>query len=355
MAHLDDILIDDCSIENNCFVQNTSNIYYNDTIENPKAWNIDMLDEKEDDQFIHPIKKNDVVSLWNLDTGINDQHIEFNDGQIINVDPTFTRTNLSHPHGTGTSICSGGRNYGSSKNFTIYNYPVCRYGGSCGSSDINNGLLAALNYLNQNGNNQCMLQKNCTKRIVINMSFGFNIGSNPINTTNGQYYNGLFKELVNNGAIIITSAGNSNQDACNWLYSFSPYVISVGNIDKYYNRSSTSNWGECVDLYTFGTNIVTGYSIQNNYIIQYKSGTSFSSPLVAGLVANLLHENNLLTQDDIISILYSKVNSLPIVSYNCGNITKKCCRGSEVGTRLDIFCRSLQLINCYRNCIVKNC
>lgn len=106
----------------------------------PNVWNLDMLNNKTDNLYSFSNKKNDNISIWNLDTGINDQYVEFYPGQVINVDPTFTRINLSHPHGTGTSICSGGKNYGSSKNFTIYNYPVCRFGGSCGSFDINNGL-----------------------------------------------------------------------------------------------------------------------------------------------------------------------------------------------------------------------
>jgi len=329
----------------NCLNENTSNIFYNNTLK-PDAWFLDMFDGNKDRNYSYVNKVTNDVVIWILDTGINDQHVEFNKNQIINVDSTFTRINLNHPHGTGVACSSSGINYGSSKNFTIYNYPVCRVGSSCGSSTINDGLLAVLNYVKLNKN----------KRVVINMSFGSYNGNDPLNTALGQYYNGLFEELINNGAIIVVASGNANQDACTWFYSYSPHVISVGSIDNNFNKADFSNYGKCVDIWTFGSGIVTAYSITNNYELQFKIGTSFSAPLITGLVANLLYQNISLTKNDILDILSTNVNNFIVPKYICSNKNNsKCCSSKIKGTRLYKFCTSLTIDNCAKSCTVVNC
>jgi len=342
--------VDSSSLQDTlCVIEDTVNIFYNGTVAQPAAWDLDLLDNSANNSYSYQNVLNPNVDLWILDTGVNDQHVEFLPSQVVNVDPTFTRVNLSHPHGTGTSCCAGGLNYGSSKRLTIYNYPVCRSGGSCGSSDVDNGLKAALNYSRLN---------NGTRRIVINLSLGSNAGSNPINGSYGKYLDGLFSELKSNGAIIVVAAGNSNQDACNWYYSFSPNVISVGSLDKNFAKSSFSNWGDCVDIYTFGGSIVTAYSISNNYQVQYVSGTSFSSPFMAGLVANLLLQNFSLSQNDIVNNLRQNINNLPVAVYGCLNSTNSCCRSSIPYTRLDEYCKSLSVNNCVvsgRPCRLNKC
>jgi subtilisin family serine protease len=139
------------------------------------------------------------------------------------------------------------------------------------------------------------------------------------------------------------------------MYSFSPWVISVGSITKAYNKSSFSNFGSCVDIWSFGDSVPTAYSIKDNTTVQYKSGTSFSSPLVAGMVVNLLRQNNTLNKDQILSILFNKVNSFVVPLYECGKEFMKCCQGYVKGARLDKYCRSLSLSSCERSCKIGLC
>lgn len=337
-----------------CDLEKTNEIYYNQNgtkTKKPDAWDIDLLNQDQDNSYIFDPSENDKVELWILDTGINWNHAEFELGQVIDFDPTFTIANITHPHGTGTSIAAGGLNYGSSKKLKIYNFPVCRSGGGCGSVDIDKGFSAIINRLQNNKDEN----GNFLKRIVINLSVGISMGTDPINTSQGQYYNNIMKTITDKGGIVVTSAGNSNQDACTWFYSFSPYVISVGAIDQNYNKASFSNYGTCVDIWSFGVNVVTGYSTTDIYNVQYKSGTSFSSPLVAGLVANLLKQDLNLTRDEILQILYNKINNLNVPLYKCGDMIQKCCQGDVKGTRLDKYCRSLDLNNCARSCFIKDC
>lgn len=332
-----------------CMVEHTNQIYYNQNntlVKKPDAWDIDYLNFDKDNLFSYDIIHKDQVELWILDTGINWRHSEFFPGQVIDVDPDFTIANISNPHGTGTSACAGGLNYGSSKGFSIFNFPVCRSGGSCRGSDIDKGFFKVLERLNQTN-----------KRLVVNLSVGVSLGTDPTNTSLGLYYNNIFKMMTQKGGILVTSAGNSNEDACTWLYSFSPYVISVGALDQNYHKAGFSNWGECVDIWSFGSGVPTAYSTTDNFVVQFKSGTSFSSPLMAGLVANVLSENQTLSREEILQILYMKINNFTVPYYNCGNLKKHCCvsENSPGFTRKDQYCRSFDINHCPRSCTVKFC
>lgn len=332
-----------------CDFENTNKIFYNGILQ-PNAWHLDQLDFVNNNsyEYIEEIGINlnqSNITLWILDTGVNWKHNEFLEGQVVDVDPSYNISNITNAHGTGTASISGGVNYGSSKFIKIYSYPVCRMGGSCGSSDIENGFHQVLTWLNYNPG----------KRAVINLSVGSYYGSNLYNSSLGKYYNGLFKSIEDAGGIIVVAAGNSNMDACGWLYGFSDYVITVGSVNSNYNKSSFSNYGTCVDIWSFGENVPIAYSFTNNSIIQYKSGTSFSSPLVAGLVANLLKFNPKLTRLEILNILFEKQNNMTVPKYLCGQEKKKCCRSPIVNTRLDEYCKTLSLFNCTRGCVIQFC
>lgn len=330
-----------------CISQSTTSIYY-DQILKPDAWPLDYMDQSYDQHYAYSILNEDMVDLWMLDTGIFWNHKELEDLTITDEDPTYTILNITHPHGTGTCSAAAGKHYGTTKSIIIHNVPVCKYNGTCASSDIEKGFLQVMNHV--------ALRNTTGKRSVINMSFGVSYGSNnPMNTLLGQYYNQIFQNITLLGGIIVVAAGNSNQNACNWLYSYSPFVISVGSIDQYYNKSSFSNYGSCVDLWTFGSNVPLAYSVKDPTVIQFKSGTSFASPYIAGLIVNLLRTDPTLTKDQILNLLYTKINNRIVSTYHCGQEYFKCCRGSLSGTRLDEYCKTYSIYLCPRSCILKPC
>lgn len=331
-----------------CRTEITNQIMY-DMTSKPAAWHLDQLNVIKDNKYhyIGHDLQDSIVDIWILDTGVNWKHREFDIEQVIEEDDTWNIYNLTHPHGTGTASAASGINYGSSKHFKIHNFPVCRLGGSCANSDIEKGLKKVLSHVqNRYGNGS---------RSVINLSLGTPLSYNPINSSLGLYYNALFKEITEHGGIVVVAAGNSNQDACNWLYSYSPYVISVGSIDQNYNKSGFSNWGECIDIWAFGSNVPLAYSVNDTTVIQYKSGTSFSSPMVAGLVANLLYHQPKLTKDEILNILYQKVNGFINPKYSCLHEEIHCCQSTVPGTRLDKYCRGFDIYHCDRTCVIDKC
>jgi hypothetical protein len=312
----------------------------------PEAWPLDLLDDVLNQSYTFP-SNNNMVDLWILDTGINWKHKEFESGQVVDMDDSFTIDNITHPHGTGTACAAAGLNYGTSKHIPIYNFPVCKYNGNCGSSDIEKGLQSVLEHTIQN--------YKVGKRTVINMSFGNYFGTNVMDSALGLYYNSLFENITLHGGIVVVSAGNSNEDACTWFYSYSPFVISVGSLDRNYDKSAFSNYGNCVDIWFFGSNVPVAYSVTNSTTIQYKSGTSFSGPYIAGLIVNLLQNNMNWSKDELLNVLSNMKHKLVTAKYSCGLEYKQCCTSSHFGTRLDAYCRSFPITNCPRTCKVTSC
>ena len=113
--------------------------------------------------------------------------------------------------------------------------------------------------------------------------------------------------MRNKGGVVVASAGNTG------LYMSSPNtstIITVAAIDGANQRTSWSAYGPIVDVTAPGTSIWTtnvggGYGAYN--------GTSFSSPLTAGVVALMLSANPALQPAQVDSILTSTATDLGAV------------------------------------------
>ena len=81
---------------------------------------------------------------------------------------------------------------------------------------------------------------------------------------------------------IVVAAGNGGADACLFSPSSATGAITVGSVNIKDQIAPFSNHGSCVDLYTPGVKIIGAAGGEDTYIA---SGTSASSPLVAGIMA----------------------------------------------------------------------
>jgi len=147
-----------------------------------------------------------------------------------------------------------------------------------GGSLYDDHILAALEYALENNVD------------VINMSF-----SGPYN----QSYIDIFIRLNQAGAILIAAAGNSASNGYRYPAGF-PEVIAVGATDSIDRKAYFSNFGENVDVVAPGVDIMSTLP-NGNY--STKSGTSMSSPIVAGVAGLILSQDPTLNTDALRTIL----------------------------------------------------
>ncbi|MBE5958813.1 MAG: hypothetical protein E7254_08130 [Lachnospiraceae bacterium] len=126
---------------------------------------------------------------------------------------------------------------------------------------------------------------------VINTSFG--------SSENDPYYKYVLDNATSRGIIIVASAGNGGGHFF-MMPADSEKVISVVSTTSANSLSSFSNYGEEKDICAPGTSVISTYP-KNNY--DYADGTSFSSPIVAGVVAMMCSVNNNLNYYDVLRIL----------------------------------------------------
>jgi len=126
---------------------------------------------------------------------------------------------------------------------------------------------------------------------IINMSFSTKYDSFAINTA--------VKYALDSGIIVVAAAGNSGADV--EFPANMDGVIAVGSFDMSGNPSWFSPVGDALDILGPGENVCAkGIDGKASQV----SGTSFSTPYIAGAAAVLMSMNKYLKPDTIKKILY---------------------------------------------------
>lgn len=102
--------------------------------------------------------------------------------------------------------------------------------------------------------------------------------------------NAAMDALVDAGLVVVVAVGNSHVDACTQSPASATKPVKVAASDSKDQFASFSNWGTCVDIIAPGV-IIQSSAPYNKMITM--SGTSMSSPLVAGIIASALANGDL--------------------------------------------------------------
>lgn len=133
---------------------------------------------------------------------------------------------------------------------------------------------------------------------IINLSWGGDVYSNT-----GQ---SVIDYAVSQGCILVGAAGNSNVNTVFYPAGYNG-VLSVAATNSSDQKASFSNYGNWVDIAAPGNNVYTT-KIGNAY--GYFNGTSFASPLVAGLLGLMKSLNPTLPNADLINCLTSTATNI---------------------------------------------
>ncbi|OUM66081.1 hypothetical protein PIROE2DRAFT_6793 [Piromyces sp. E2] len=290
------------------------------------------LVDKFDYNYYYPSSAGEDIDIIILDSSFNFDYEEFQNysNRYVDKNDKFVELphalkcgNLTYDHGQYVSDMAGGYKHGSAKKANIYGISLPTYesedeGIYFESRDIFEGLDYILKY---------MIRPHKT---VINLSFGSLLDENKYweRRTYTEYEN-IINEIVKKGAIVVVSVGNEGKDV-NFNYvdinnknkktvpCILENTVCVGGIDsrqrsdieKNYIKANESNYGKNVDIYA--PYYITASIFDGKYAHNIESrGTSFASPLTAGVIATIMSENSNTEYDKDSILVHLRKDAIP--------------------------------------------
>ena len=250
-----------------------ANEWHLNTINAPTAWNSSTA-------------KSMTIAI--LDTGVDGTHPDLS-AQMVpgwNFYNNSSNTADSNGHGTevaGTAAALGNNSIGVASpafNAKIMPVVIADSTGTAYLSTIAQGLTWAAN----NGAN------------VANISYDAVAGYSTVQSA-AQYFQGK-------GGVTVGAAGN---DSANLTFASTTTMVTAAATDSSNNHTSWSNYGNLVSIAAPGVGI---YTTTNGGGYGAPSGTSFSSPIVAGVVAQMKSARPDLSSTTIQSLLFSSATDL---------------------------------------------
>jgi len=281
--------------------------------------------ERYDTNYYYPKSAGEGIDVYILDTDFNFEQPEFSNKDERktkclgvfrngNLEPTDNCAMPNDPHGELIADAVGGIKHGAARKANIYGL-VLELDGDEGLSVTSATFIKVLEYIRKNLNMK-------PYKSVLSISLGqYFLVEEDAEVINFMKEN--FDELNKNGIVVVVSSGNE-RSSIRMEYENKEYihlpcafdsVICVGGIDNYgyysnprlsrrvametkyvdpdnYIRARFSNYGDEVDIFAPG---LVYLEYQSSDLDNYESiylGTSFASPLVAGVAATIMSEHS---------------------------------------------------------------
>ena len=227
------------------------------------------------------------VDLFVMDTGVRVTHHEFGGRASFAFNAAGGKVDTDHDgHGTFVAGVAAAATYGVCKACRVRSVKVFTDGGDCSAAI----LIAGFQWIAEHHANKTRRAGNGTATAtVINVS----VGGDPGETSDAM--DAAVNALVAMGVHVVGAAGNENVAACTESPSRAAGIVSVGSsmiltqtMDFFLGGS---NFGKCVKLFAPGDQIVSIGAASDIAKDVVDSGTSFSSPHVAGALARLASQH----------------------------------------------------------------
>ena len=293
LAALDDMFIIDLLPEDVAIFASSSIVEFieqdtpisNEGVQTPTpSWGLDQIDGTTDSAFNFPDQSGEGVIAYVFDTGVAADHPDLigRVTQGFDVIGNNQANTDCHFHGTHVAATIAGTSYGVAKKATVVPLKVL----NCAGSGFMTGVVRAINWTIAN-------HPQGTPGVA-NLSLG---GNRTLSV------NSAIANLVEHGVTTVVAAGNERTDACRRSPASAPEAITVGASDRFENRASFSNFGECVDIFAPGVAIPSANARDYANPLTL-SGTSMAAPHVAGVAALILGANPAAQPDQVEAAIY---------------------------------------------------
>jgi len=235
------------------------------------------------------------VAIAVLDTGANYAHPDLAGKLMAGYDFVNSDSDASddNGHGTGVSgVAAAASNNGTGMASVAWANPVMplKVLDASGSGSYST-ISKAINYAADSGAR------------VINMSFGASSKSTTLqNAVNYAW---------SKGAVLVAAAGNSGTDTA-FYPAACKNVVAVSATNSNDLRTSWSNYGTYVDIAAPGESILTTWGSSYGYV----SGTSFSSPITAGVVGLMFAAQPALANTEVVDLMLKNADDIGASGYD---------------------------------------
>lgn len=260
-------------------VEKDSKVYANEfDVQKGAPWGLARISHRPPlslssfNQYLHDTEGGAGVTSYVIDTGVYVDHSQFEGrakwGKTI---PTGDTDNDANGHGTHCAGTIASKDFGVSKKAHVVAVKVLGSNGSGSTSDV----LKGVEFAAKSHQEDAKSGKKGFKGSTANMSLGG--GKSPA-------LDMAVNAAVKAGLHFAVAAGNENQDAANTSPASAELAVTVGASTISDARAYFSNYGDTVDIFAPGLNILSTY-IGSDTATATLSGTSMASPHIAGLLA----------------------------------------------------------------------